>query len=141
MSNIDPYVGGGVIAVIAAVIGLWVRGSRARAQVSTDTLQVHENQSQGTWITALEKKLIAETGLRLSAEERERASREAHLTDMLENSELKALVRALEKKVGQLERRMSLVSELLIIERPDLASVAELLRSSEFVQPDLTPRR
>lgn len=139
--SFDPYIAGGLIASgLAGVITLWVRASRARAQVSTDHLHVQENKSQGGWIKELEKKLLEETILRHQAEAAERKAREQHLLDMLEIGEHKAEIVALTKKVQQLERRMTMISELLIIERPDLATVADLLRASSFVPGDFPPR-
>jgi hypothetical protein len=123
------FVAGSGSAIGLGALAYWVRAFRARTLVSDESLKVRENTSKGGWITDLENKVADERRLRVEAEIRERETYALHRMDMEENAKLKVRVSLLTEKVGRQEKRIALITELLILERPDLA---QIFKSSGF---------
>ena len=119
---------------------VWAKASRTRAIVSGDSLQVQENESRGKWIGDLEKQIADERNLRINAENRERATFALHIEDQREIGELKTIVKTLMQKITSMDRRIDLISELLVIERPDMLAVVNMFKASAMAEPDLASR-
>lgn len=109
--------------VIAGLLGVIVKGSKARVQVSGDSVLLRENESRLDWIAQLEMRAKEESTLRVAAEKRER---ETHALYMATKVELDSLM----NKLVRMEKRLDLITDLLLVERPDLADAIGLSRSS-----------
>lgn len=112
-------------AALGAALGLVLKGSKARVQISGDTLQVHENESRLDWMTKTEERAEQERALRLAAEQRERDTHSLYMRTKLELEQVN-------ERMARMEKRLQLISELLLIERPDLADAVGLTQVSKL---------